>query len=197
MTDKAVKLHCPHCGATLSVSESKGKSITCSFCGTSLTIQKSEGTFLLSELGDAMSRVQAGAERATAELALRRLSEELVELRARRVALVEARNDIAAARGTVDAGRRMGLGCLVLAAAFSAFVALNVFVDTRRVLGFVALCLLFLCVGVLLQSVRKRKARIQDWDVREASAREEVLAVESRIEACEARLAEKRALADA
>ncbi len=74
--DRAISLNCPNCGANLNIT-SEMETFACGFCGSRQIVQRHGGTISLKLLGDAIARVQVGTDRTAAELAVRRLREEL------------------------------------------------------------------------------------------------------------------------
>jgi ribosomal protein S27AE len=82
---KVVPLKCPSCGAKLEVSEDMDR-FACGYCGTELVTQRRGGTVALKSLTDAIVKVQIGTDKTAAELALRRLQDELHDVRTHRAA---------------------------------------------------------------------------------------------------------------
>jgi hypothetical protein len=74
-------LQCPSCGAGLSVASSLDV-FSCSYCGATIKLAQSGGTVALELLGRQLAGVQRGTDKTAAELALRRLSDELAVLNA-------------------------------------------------------------------------------------------------------------------
>ena len=73
---KVLALKCPGCGAALQVRPSID-AFACSYCASSLQVNRGEGVVSLRLLTDAMQGIQRGTDRTAAELAIKRLSEEL------------------------------------------------------------------------------------------------------------------------
>lgn len=72
-----VALKCPNCGGRLEVTKEMS-TFACGYCGASVTVQRRGGTVSLS-LEEAIARVQVGTDKTAAELAIRRLREEVQE----------------------------------------------------------------------------------------------------------------------
>jgi hypothetical protein len=86
----AVTLQCPGCGAKISISESMSL-FACRYCGATVKVQRTESVIALDLVADAVNRVQQGTDRTAAELAIRRLSEQLAKSEATLVELIEER----------------------------------------------------------------------------------------------------------
>lgn len=74
-----VALKCPNCSAGLQISL-KMSSFACGYCGASQIVERSGGVITLKLLTEAISRVEAGTDKAAAELALIRLKDELRDI---------------------------------------------------------------------------------------------------------------------
>lgn len=74
-----VALNCPGCGAALRV-EQQAETHACRYCGVTLRVDHAQGAISLSLVADAVAGVQRGTDRTAAELAIRRLSEDLKTL---------------------------------------------------------------------------------------------------------------------
>jgi len=81
---KILNLKCPNCGGRLSVAPDVD-TFACEYCRSTVTVERSADGTGLRLLSEGLSRVQRGAERTAAELAIRRLSEELQSARNARV----------------------------------------------------------------------------------------------------------------
>lgn len=81
MSDQArvLTLKCPSCGADLEITADMD-TFYCGYCGTRQMVQRRGGTVSLKLVGEAIARVQVGTDRTAAELALRRLSDELASI---------------------------------------------------------------------------------------------------------------------
>jgi ribosomal protein S27AE len=72
---KAVALKCSSCGAGLNVPPDVDQ-FACGFCGSTQMVERGGGIIALEPVIDAIKQVQNKADKAAAELALRRLNEE-------------------------------------------------------------------------------------------------------------------------
>jgi ribosomal protein S27AE len=71
-----INLKCPNCGAKLEVSSDMNQFL-CGYCGTEQTVVRRGGTVSLQLISEAISRVQFGTDKTAAELAIRRLRDDL------------------------------------------------------------------------------------------------------------------------
>ncbi|MEK6406257.1 MAG: hypothetical protein AABN34_04760 [Acidobacteriota bacterium] len=71
-----VTLKCPTCGASLGISADMDR-FACGYCGTEQIVERRGGTVALKPIADAIAKVQVGTDKTTAELALKRLPQEL------------------------------------------------------------------------------------------------------------------------
>jgi hypothetical protein len=76
---KLVSLTCPSCGATLDIGPSIDN-FACGFCASNIAVERSGNIVALRLLNHAIGKVQRGTDRTAAELAIRRLSEEINQL---------------------------------------------------------------------------------------------------------------------
>jgi ribosomal protein S27AE len=79
---RVLSLQCPNCAASLEVADDM-QDFSCGYCGSRQSVIRRGGTVSLKLIGDAIARVQTGTDKTAAELALARLSKELVDTRAR------------------------------------------------------------------------------------------------------------------
>lgn len=79
VADRFITLKCPSCAGNLDIAEDMD-SFACGFCGTKQVVQRRGGTVSLKPIGEAIARVQVGTDRTAAELAIRRLREDLAAL---------------------------------------------------------------------------------------------------------------------
>jgi hypothetical protein len=86
-------LKCPGCGAPLQVDKSV-ETFGCSYCGGSVQVHEKNGLVSLRLLKDAISGVQRGTDRTAAELAIRRLTDELAALDSQREAARASRDEL-------------------------------------------------------------------------------------------------------
>lgn len=75
-TFQTITLKCPGCGANLAITPEMD-TFACGYCGIQQMVQRSGGTVNLKLIGEAIARVQLGTDRTAAELAIRRLREDL------------------------------------------------------------------------------------------------------------------------
>lgn len=71
-----ISLKCTGCGASLDITPDLDV-FSCSYCGARQIVRRGTGTISLKPLEEAISRVQHGTDRTAAELAVRRLREDL------------------------------------------------------------------------------------------------------------------------
>jgi ribosomal protein S27AE len=79
MDNSFIKLNCANCGAKLDVYEDTDR-FACGSCGTELTVRRRGGTIALKAVTEAIHKVQAGTDRAAAELAIARFEKEREKL---------------------------------------------------------------------------------------------------------------------
>jgi predicted RNA-binding Zn-ribbon protein involved in translation (DUF1610 family) len=79
VTVQTLTLKCINCGANLEISEDMTR-FACGYCGTEQLVQRRGGTVALKPIANAIARVQAGTDKTAAELAIRRLKEELNDI---------------------------------------------------------------------------------------------------------------------
>ena len=80
---QTITLKCPSCGANLAITPEMD-TFACGYCGTQQMVQRNGGTVSLKLIGEAIARVQLGTDRTAAELAIRRLREDLSAVEAER-----------------------------------------------------------------------------------------------------------------
>ena len=88
--ERVYALKCPSCGAALGVAESLDV-FACAYCGASVRVERRDGTISLQPLTDAMLAIQRSSDRTAAELAVKRLREDLAKLEESLAAAVAAR----------------------------------------------------------------------------------------------------------
>lgn len=86
MSEHFVNLNCANCGAKLDVYDDMER-FACGFCGTEMIVQRRGGTVTIKAVTEAIQKVQIGTDKTAAELALARLSRNLVQLNEEVVAL--------------------------------------------------------------------------------------------------------------
>ncbi|MES3011113.1 MAG: hypothetical protein V4738_10035 [Pseudomonadota bacterium] len=80
---KVISLACTGCSAPLTI-QSHIDTFACGYCGISLQVERSGGVVALHKVENAIRAVQSGTDRTAAELALKRLKNELVGARTAR-----------------------------------------------------------------------------------------------------------------
>lgn len=97
-TSRTIALKCASCGAGLDIRPDMSQ-FACGYCGTNQVVERVGGTVSLKLLGDAIARVQASTDRTAAELAVRRLRDDLAviqrqldDVTRQRSAVIEQRN---------------------------------------------------------------------------------------------------------
>ena len=73
---QVIVLKCASCGAKLEVTQNMNR-FACGYCGIEQMVERRGGVVALKPVIDAIARVQTGTDKTAAELALRRLKEEL------------------------------------------------------------------------------------------------------------------------
>ena len=89
---KIIALRCTSCGGRLEISPDMSE-VACGYCGTNLAIERRGGTVALRMVTEAIGKVQAGTDKTAAELAIRRLSEEIADLQRNRAEWVKYKNE--------------------------------------------------------------------------------------------------------
>ena len=74
-----LNLKCANCGANLEISPDT-TDFACGYCGAAQIVERRGGTVALRLVTDAISKVQVGTDKTAAELAIRRLKDEITEL---------------------------------------------------------------------------------------------------------------------
>jgi DNA-directed RNA polymerase subunit RPC12/RpoP len=92
MAIEFIVLECKGCGAALEIYDDMD-SFACRYCGTRMVVQRRGGTVGLKSIQEAIGRVQAGTDKAAAELALVRHKRELDEVLAERERVRRAYED--------------------------------------------------------------------------------------------------------
>jgi ribosomal protein S27AE len=202
-----VSLKCPHCGANLSI----GKSVdmfACGYCGASVKVERSGNIIALRLLTDAMTSVQRGTDRTAAELAIRRLSEELKTLEREKGDLLDSRRAMIAKWDNrikaVDQSRALWTLLLVvsvallfgIAATLSAFKGLS-----ERVQWLIGIVAEIVVCTYVWRTVRRGERRVRE---KEMAARDQELSrqdqkesdMRQRIQVAASRLKEQRLIVD-
>ena len=77
--DKAIAMRCPNCGAALEIT-SDLETFSCAYCGSTIKVTRHGGTVSLKQLEQAINGIKTSTDRIAAELALKRLGDELGEV---------------------------------------------------------------------------------------------------------------------
>ncbi len=83
-----INLKCVNCGAALSITPDIDR-FACSYCGHELLVQRSGGIVALKDVSEAIKGVQIGTDKTAAELAMKRLEQEINAER-QRLAIITA-----------------------------------------------------------------------------------------------------------
>lgn len=75
----SITLKCANCGANLEV-KAETQTFACGYCGASQMVERHGGTVSLHLLKESISKVQIGTDKTAAELAIRRIKEEMAEI---------------------------------------------------------------------------------------------------------------------
>ena len=161
MQFQTITLKCPSCGANLAITPEMD-TFACGYCGVQQMVQRSGGTVSLKLIEEAIARVQLGTDRTAAELAIRRLREDLAGAEAERERL-----NLAIAGGeTITGYLGMTFVALLLATIMSVYyqswitacvaAALGTFVAFRTVLN------IKVCQRMIAHKNRTIEARIID-----------------------------------
>jgi ribosomal protein S27AE/cytochrome c-type biogenesis protein CcmH/NrfF len=201
-----VSLRCPRCGANLSIGKT-ADIFACGYCGASVKVERSGNIIALRLLTDAMSSVQRGTDRTAAELAIRRLSEELKALEREKDDLLDSRRGmiakwdkrIKAADQSSDKGILFLVGVIVLfitAAVLSPFEKLN-----ERVKWVIAIVAIVVTCLYVWRTIRRGERRLRE---KEMAARDQELTwqdqkesdVHRRVQVAASKLKEQRLIVD-
>jgi hypothetical protein len=79
-TSRLLTLKCQNCGANLQIKPDTTQS-ACSYCGASQIVDRDGGIVSLRLVSDALQKVQVGTDRTAAELAIKRLNDEIYGLK--------------------------------------------------------------------------------------------------------------------
>lgn len=114
----SISLKCTGCGSSLDIT-SDLEVFACGYCGARQLVRRSGGTISLKPLEEGIARVQEGTDRTAAELAVRRLREDLAVVDSD---IERARTDFAKQNGATQGGLLLVLfGGAGLAALFVMF----------------------------------------------------------------------------
>lgn len=200
-----VALKCPNCGGKLEVTGQMSQ-FACGYCGANVKVLRQGGTVSLS-LEDAIARVQIGTDRTAAELALRRLKDELVEAEAEKISVERSVAARVADRQAAIVRREEGKSdrnftSMVFVVAWILFAliasAFKLFQGSAGGAGFVAACVVTLPVWLVL--VNGRAAQVlrlkKQIDELKRKGDEDLATVNERIQDLRARIAKNRSIVD-
>jgi predicted RNA-binding Zn-ribbon protein involved in translation (DUF1610 family) len=123
MPSDFITLSCPTCGAKLEVTDDIER-FACRYCGNEHMVRRSGGIVSLKAVTEGLKHVQVGVDKTAAELAIRRLKEEMSELQATMDAVTaDARARVARLQAGAAASRPGGW--FATAAAISVIVLLR------------------------------------------------------------------------
>lgn len=91
MQSDFIKLSCPNCGATLEIARDVDRFI-CLYCSTQQIVRRNGSIISLHPLVEGIAKVQQGTDKTAAELAIRRLTEEIAVARTEESDAIEAAN---------------------------------------------------------------------------------------------------------
>jgi len=200
MPSDFITLSCPTCGAKLEVTDDLER-FACRYCGNEHMVRRSGGVVSLKAVTEGLKHVQLGVDKTAAELAIRRLKEEMSELQATMdAATADARERAARLQAGMQASRPGGW--FAAAAAISVIVLLSGCSELMsygsRGLGPSALG--FLCVGACAIWLRglSRTRRDLARQVEEvlALAEEKQSKLEARMATLRTQLKKNRSLVD-
>ena len=159
--DRVVTLKCTNCGGNLDIAADM-ESFACGYCGTKQVVQRRGGTVSLKPIGEAIARVQVGTDRTAAELAVRRLQEDLASLDKKwedyEDRAAEAESQAPKYDGPVGCLRIVGLFVtltLTLFVALALSATEDAFVTPVVILGIIGLCVV-LVKGGMKEASRRR-----------------------------------------
>lgn len=167
MDARVLKLACPHCGAALEIHPDQPEQFACGYCGAAVLIQRRGGTVALREIAAGIDRVRENTDRTAAELALRRYQAELDALVPQRTSLTNSLNS--------STGQLFGCAPALLLAGL-------LFLGSAAGVAFV-LIVVALAMAAVAFTKRSRST-------------EELAALAPRVQDLEARIAEKKRVAD-
>jgi hypothetical protein len=200
-----VALKCPNCGGKLEVTGQMSH-FACGYCGANVKVLRQGGTVSLS-LEDAIARVQIGTDRTAAELALRRLKEELAEAEAEKISIERSVSNGVADRQAAIARREEGTSdrnftSMVFVVAWVLFAliasAFKVFKDSVGGAGFVAACAVALPVWLVLVNGRAAQVLRLKRQIEELKRKgnEDIAKANARMEDLRVRIAKNRSIVD-
>jgi hypothetical protein len=186
---RVIPLKCANCGARLEVSPDMTQ-FACGYCGIENIVERRGGTVSLKLVSDAIAKVQIGTDKTAAELAIRRLQEDLAnwEAHAERVngqyvGKIKEKKDLLAS--TVAVGVSLVFGLLI--------ATLMTFSFGRW--GWGVFCLFGVAGAVALTVLVGSWANKMEISIKNQRATE-MGSIAKQIDTVKARLARNRAIAD-
>lgn len=179
----------------------------CGYCGAGVAVQRRGGTISLS-LEDAVARVQVGTDKTAAELALKRLKEELAEAQTDRSdvedatasSVVERRAGISR-RLEAKTNRNFATGVFLVAWIVFAIIlkAFKSVEDAATGIGFGLAGLAAFPVWLVLENGKTTQVDrlLRQIDEVREKGKEDLAKVDARIREIKARIAKNRAIVDA
>jgi len=210
---QTIRLSCNGCGASLEISPSMTH-FACGYCGSNQIVERKGGTVSLKSVTDAIGKVQVGTDKTAAELALKRLTEELNSLVVQRAQLRESLNE--AVRKNEWKRINPGIGCVGMTL-FVGFVASIAFIFSMVIRNLIATLLpevmtvligllglsLSILAAILYIRAKDRRLREQAVIVLDAELRDikldlgaKISGVNSRIAQVNDKIEKSRAIAD-
>jgi ribosomal protein S27AE len=177
MNMKTLTLNCTNCGASLEVSLDMER-FACGYCGTQQIVERRGGTVALKPLTDAIRLVQTGTDKTAAELALKRMGEELVTLQ----------SSYRARQGQATVAKNNAMTSVVVGTIMIALVALCA---VSKVIGQGAtIVVMGLAIGICVVIVKRVCRPIEE------QLQNDLAAIARKAQELERRIAEKKAVAD-
>jgi ribosomal protein S27AE len=174
---KTLTLNCTNCGAGLEVSQDMER-FACGYCGTQQIVERKGGTVALKPLTDAIRMVQTGTDKTAAELALKRMGEELAALH----------GSYRARQGQASVAKNSAMTSAVVGTIVIGLVALIAVSNTVGEVG--SLIVVGLAIGICIMIVKRTSRPIEE------QLQTDLAAIGAKARDLERRIAEKRAIAD-
>lgn len=163
-----VSLTCPSCGGKLQVSTTIDR-FACAYCGNEHIVKRGEGIIFLQPVVEGLQKVQSGVDKTASELAIKRLLEEIVALKAER-------------DGEVNSfyGNKYGMGCVIIFwFAMLTFFCFLFFSNSQPIVPIILLASSIVVVFIVFTYLNKKKKeeekRWKKFDVLISSKKEELL----------------------
>lgn len=164
-----VSLTCPNCGGSMQVgSDTAAGRLNCPYCGKACLVERGGDTISLRPLAEELKGTREASERVAAELAVRRLNEEIPVLQARVTAWDQAHPE--PARGNMDMLALLVavVGVLILLVGLISLVASPDNAGPLEVIGLVGLSLILVGIGLYVVLRRREGAavrqRVSEWE---------------------------------